>query len=157
MRYFLVRIGVNTLALFLTLQLLPGLRLYHSFSGFGWGDAVLSYVALGIGFWLSTALLWPVMLFLSGRIIIWTFGIFLITLNSCVFYLSNAIWKAIEIEQPVNLWIVAGAIVFTLIRTVLEMVTGLDSPQSNYTQRHHRYWRFLNRLSMGDRNVFVES
>ena len=55
MRYFLVRVVVNTLALIITIQLLPGLQLYHSFSGFGWGDALLSYIALAIGFWASTA------------------------------------------------------------------------------------------------------
>ena len=59
MRYILVRILVNTLALMVTVQLLPGLYMHHSFHGFGWADGLLSYVALAIGFWMSTALLWP--------------------------------------------------------------------------------------------------
>jgi ubiquinone biosynthesis protein len=157
MRYMVVRITVNTVALFVTLQLLPGLRLYHSFSGFGWGDALLSYVALGIGFWLSTALLWPIMLVLSGRIIIWTFGFFLITVNGLVFYLSHRLWGAILVDQPEWPWIAVGALLFTLTRTVLEMVTGLDSPQANHAERSHTYWQLLSTLAMGERNLFVES
>ena len=157
MRYVLVRVIVNTLALVVTIQLLPGLQLYYSFSGFGWGDAVLSYVALGIGFWISTALLWPLMLVLSGRIIIWTFGFFLITINGIVFYLSHRFWEAIEVGQPTYIWIAVGAILFTLSRTALEMVTGLDSPRAIQEQRRHTYWRFLSHLSIGHRNVFVEN
>lgn len=41
MRYFLVRVFVNTLALMVTVQLLPGLHLENSFSGFGWADTLL--------------------------------------------------------------------------------------------------------------------
>jgi ubiquinone biosynthesis protein len=55
------------------------------------------------------------------------------------------------------LWIAVGAILFTATRTALEMVTGLDSPHADQMQRHHSYWRLLNRLSMGNRNVFVEN
>ena len=120
MRYFLVRVTVNTLALIVTIQLLPGLQLYHSFSGFGWADALFSYIALAIGFWASTALLWPVVLLLSGRIVLWSFGIFLISLNGLVFYLSHRLWEAILVDQPELPWIGAGAILFTLTRTVLK-------------------------------------
>ena len=156
MRYFLVRVFVNTLALMVTVQLLPGLHLENSFSGFGWADTLLSYIALAVGFWISTALLWPLMLLLSGRIIIWTFGLFLISLNGIVFYLSNTLWGAIVIDPPLKFLIVVGAIVFTLTRTVLEGITGLDSPHAENSERSHAYWRFLNGLSMGDRNIFVE-
>jgi ubiquinone biosynthesis protein len=157
MRYILGRIVVNSLALFVTLGLLPGLRLYHSFSGFGWADALLSYVALGVGFWLSTALLWPIMLVVSGRIIIWTFGFFLIALNGLIFILSHRFWEAILVDQPEIPWITAGAILFTLTRTALEMVTGLDSVRADHVEHRHAYWRFLGTLTLGERNLFVES
>ncbi|HMN29859.1 MAG TPA: AarF/UbiB family protein, partial [Caldilineaceae bacterium] len=157
MRYFIVRVTVNTLALVVTLQLLPGLRLDPSFSGFGWADSLLSILALGIGFWLSTALLWPVMLILTGRIVLWTFGLFLITLNGLVFYLSHRFWEAMVVDQPEFPWIVAGAVLFTATRTVLEAITGLDSPHVNQRNRSHAYWRILRNMAFGERNILVEN
>ena len=111
----------------------------------------------GLGFWSMTALAWPVLLFLSGRIIIWTFGIFLITLNGLLFYLFYSFGEAIVVDPPIWPWIGIGAILFTVIRTILEAITGLDSPRAEHRERSHSYWRLLNQLSLGERNIFVEN
>lgn len=157
MRYFLVRVTVNTLALMLTIQLLPGLQLYDSFAELGRWGMPLSYVILAIGFWMSTAIIWPVLLVLSGRVILWTFGLALISLNGLVFYLSHRLWEAIMVDQPEWPWLAAGAILFTLSRTVLEGITGLDSPHLNHRERSRSYWHILSYLSLGERNLFVEN
>lgn len=83
MRYFLVRSIVMALCLGLTLLMVPGVSLTPL--GQDWvneASIILVFVNLfriyvmGLVLWAVRAMVWPFFLFLSGRVLLWTFGLF---------------------------------------------------------------------------------
>ena len=47
--------------------------------------------------------------------------------------------------------------IFTVVLFVLEGITGLDSPLKDRPNSRRRYWRVLNRLTIGGRNFLAEN
>ncbi len=116
---------------------------------------------LGLAFllWFWNWLLWPVVLFFTGRIVLWSFGLLLIAGNALLFYISvvNGSSDGIYVEQPALLWCVLGGISIAFWLTFLEGITGLDSPLRTHTESRRRYWQVLNKLTFGGRNYFAEN
>lgn len=182
MLYFLVRVAVYMLALFLTFTLLPGVHANFTTTldsisaaelaqatpeeraqidamrpwfAFAFPLLILFFTALGFWFW--NWLLWPVILFFTGRVVVWSFGLLLIVGNAALFYITVLGEDIFYVDQPVLLWCLLGGISMTFWLTLLEGVTGLDSPLKTRTQSRRRYWRFLRWLSLGGRNYFAEN
>jgi uncharacterized membrane protein YvlD (DUF360 family) len=101
MLYFLVRVFVNALALWLTLTVLPGMQFNLDIVKDISARAAVSpeillrvvpflevlftvIVAMTFGF--VNWLLWPIILLFTGQIVIWTFGLFLIIVNAAIFF-----------------------------------------------------------------------
>lgn len=175
--YVVVRICVYMLALFLTFALLPGIHMDltrtippEELAKASPQDLAaiqvilpwlpfLQYLAIAIGFWFWNWIFWPVILFFTGRIVLWSFGILLISANALLFFIVviNGNHPGIWADSPVNVWCVLGGISMAFWLVVLESITGLDSPLKTHTQSRRRYWRTLRRLSFGGRNFFAEN
>ncbi|MCU0736504.1 MAG: AarF/UbiB family protein, partial [Methylotetracoccus sp.] len=117
----------------------------------------VTVLALVFAFW--NWLLWPIIVFFTGQVVIWTFGLFLVVINTVIFYWAIGLGDngAIVAVEPVWLWTMLGGCLMTAWLFVLEGITGLDSPLKDRPNRGRRYWRVLGRLNLGGRNYFAEN
>lgn len=171
MLYFLVRVAVYTAAVWLTLNLLPGLQ-----SGFNHEVVIdpatpasvadfvraavpfIYYIGLGVSFWFWNWLFWPAILAITGSIVLWSFGLLLVAANAVLFYfvaVSGYHW--VRADNPVWLWCLLGGLSMTFWLVLLEGITGLDSPLRTKSSSRRRYWRIIGKLSLGGRNFVAEN
>lgn len=174
MLYFLVRVFVNALALWLTLTVLPGMQFNLDIVKDISARAAVSpeillrvvpflevlftvIVAMTFGF--VNWLLWPIILLFTGQIVIWTFGLFLIVVNAAIFFFAAGFGERpiVVADQPVWFWVLLAGLLMTIWLFVLEGITGINSPLKDAPNRSRRYWRILARLSIGRRNFLAEN
>lgn len=126
--------------------------------------SVASIYAMGLILWAVRAMVWPIFLFLSGRVVLWTFGLFIVVINIAVFLIFGAVGAGffsdeptIAIHDPWWLNVTIAGIVLAFWMIILESITGIDSPIKGAPQESQAYWRTLGSLPLGQRNVFVEN
>ncbi|MFO7634911.1 MAG: AarF/UbiB family protein [Caldilinea sp.] len=165
MLYFLMRIGVNALALFLVILIVPGIAI-NAQAGLELWMILLIIVILGGVFAVVNWLLWPILLLLSGQLVLWSFGLFLLLINIAIFFIAlgdEFDFSEVDdsdlfaVAEPVWLQIVLAGALMTFLLFFLEGATGLKSPIRDQTTRSQGYWRFLSRLTIGGRNLFAEN
>lgn len=158
MPYFLLRVAVNTLAAAIVMNLVPGLRLVPYTNLNEPFASIVSYFVVGLIFAILHTFVRPVILFLTGRLYIWSMGLLALAIDTFIFlllsYLAPAIWQVGETRL---LSAVVGALAMGLIIMALEALTGLDSPHVMDVQRSRFYWRWLGMLPTGRRNRIVEN
>ena len=112
MNRFLLRWGINTVALYVAVQLLPGLQ--HTGSG-----AALLGVALIFG--LINAVLKPVLVILSCPLVALTFGLFLLVINGLLLLITAQVSDLFDLGFTVDGlgWGILGSIVISLISLLL--------------------------------------
>lgn len=157
MAYFLVRLLVYTTSVWVVMQVVPGLKpppVPYVPEPYG---MPLAYLAAGLVFGAVHAVGRPLLLFFSGGLYLWTLGFISVGLNALLFvYLAYV--SAAPLELPGGLFISAGvgSVLMGLLVTLLEAVTGLDSPRRQAeTRTTPPYWRWLELLP-GSRNRAVE-
>ena len=156
MAYFIVRVTVNALALAMTVFLLPGIQIY------AWDDGpvplVLTYLVMGLLFGLINALVRPLILLFTGKLLLWTMGVFSWVVNTLLLiiltYIAPAIWV---VERPVLFWVILAGIILGITVTILEGLVGLDSPLVDEGEHMHFYWRWFSKLPSGRRNRILEN
>jgi len=165
MVYFLVRLVVNALALFLVIMLVPGIDLVLPAEAEPWIVAIVIVVLGGI-FAVVNWVLWPILLLLSGQLVLWSFGLFVLLINIAIFFVAlrdelgfgevddSAIFV---VADPVWLRVVMAGALMTFLLFFLEGITGLKSPIRDQKTRSQGYWRILSRLTIGGRNIFAEN
>lgn len=119
MNRFLLRWGINTIALYVAVQLLPGLE--HT----GTGVALLG-VALIFG--LINAALKPVLIVLSCPLVLFTFGLFLLVINGLLLLITAWVSDLFELGFAVDglSWGILGALVISLISMLLNSLIASD-------------------------------
>lgn len=158
MIYFLVRVIVNTVAAAIVMNVVPGLQIlpYAYFSNPLAGISL--YVLIGLIFGILHAFIRPVILFLSGRLYIWSMGLVALVADTFIFmllsYLAPAEW---QLGGTRLFSAILGAMAMGLIVMILEALTGLDSPHRMDQSRSPFYWRWLGMLPTGRRNRIVEN
>lgn len=158
MRYFLLRVAVNTLAAAIVMNVVPGLRLVP-FPGLPEPLAgIVSYIIVGFIFGILHAFVRPAILFLTGRLYIWSMGLLALAADTFIFlllsYLAPAVW---QVGGTRLFSAILGAMMMGLIVAALEALTGLDSPHATAGRRSPFYWRWLGMLPTGRRNRIVEN
>ena len=165
MLYFLVRIGVNAIALLLVIALVPGLAINSEVMAYPI-VVVLGFVFLGAIFAFFNWLLWPILLIVSGQLVLWSYGLFLFLINAFIFFIATmgdfdpsdgADGQFFVAADPFWLRIVLAGALMTVLLFFFEGITGLDSPIRDQKTRSQPYWRFLGRLTIGGRNIFAEN
>ncbi len=112
----LLRLGVNAVALFLTAQLLPGIKVN--------GDVgTLLLVALIFG--IVNALIKPIIEMLTCPLVILTIGLFVLVINGAMLMLTASLSGGRLIVDGWGTAIVGG-IIMGIINVVLEAVLGLN-------------------------------
>lgn len=156
MIYFLVRILVNAIAVMITIVLTPGIvlapDLTNSFI------KLLVYLILGIVFGLINAWIRPLVLFVTGTLVIWTMGLFTFVINGLMFYLLSILTPNLMIiNSPAMLWVILAGAIMGVVVTLLEAIFGLDSPIIDDSGKSKFYWRWMGLLPKGRRNRIVEN
>jgi len=124
----LVRWGIYTIALYIAVQLLPGLR--HT----GSGTALLG-VALIFG--LVNAVLKPVLVVLSCPLVALTFGLFLLVINGLLLLITAQVSDLFDLGFTVDGlgWGILGSIVISLIGLVLNSLIVDEKRQDRQQER----------------------
>ena len=156
MAYFIVRIVVNALAVVLTVTLLPGIQLAPDVDNRL--ITILVYLVLGGLFGLINAFIRPLVLLVTGSLVIWTMGLFTFLINGLLFYLLSYLSPNLMVINSPGLLslILAGAIMAVTV-TILEAIFGLDSPVVEDLGKSKFYWRWLGMLPKGRRNRIVDN
>ncbi len=111
MRFFLIKLGVNALALWLTSQLVSGVFFER---GAGLWDVLLAALVLG----LVNALIRPLLLLLTLPITLLTLGLFALVVNAAVLWLVAAVTRLDLTGFGGAFW---GALVLAIVSWLLDV------------------------------------
>ena len=158
MVYFLVRMAVYTTAAAIVMNVVPGLRLApYPYLGEPF-TTISAYAMIGLIFGTLHTLVRPIILFLTGRLYIWSMGLLALVIDTFIFlllsYLAPTVWQVGEARL---LSAVLGAMLMGIIVIGLEALFGFDSPRVNDARKSPFYWRWLGMLPTGQRNRLVEN
>ena len=158
MAYFLIRVAVNTVAAAIVMNVVPGLRIVPYDYSSQLLAALFSYIVIGLIFGVLHALVRPVILFITGRLYIWSMGLLALAIDTFIFlslsYLAPTAW---QVGSTRLFSAILGAIAMGLTVMALEALTGLDSPHVADGRPSPFYWRWLGMLPTGRRNRIVEN
>jgi putative membrane protein len=104
---FLIRWGINAVALYLTTLLVPGVRVPDV------GSAILAALVLGI----VNAVIRPVVLLLTLPLTILTLGVFTFVVNAFMLYIVAVVTHRLVLDSALSAFI--GAIVLSVISFIL--------------------------------------
>ncbi|MBX3051989.1 MAG: phage holin family protein [Caldilineaceae bacterium] len=158
MTYFLIRVTVNMLAAAIVMNLVPGLRLIPNSSLPEPFATLYSYIIIGLLFGTLHSFVRPAILFLTGRLYIWSMGLLALVTDICIFlvlsYIAPAAW---QVGESRLFSATLGAMLIGVIVMGLEMVLGFGAPRITEVRKSPFYWRWLGMLPTGRRNRLIES
>ena len=156
MIYFIIRVLVTALALALTVILTPGISVMPllppvvNISG--------TYLIIGMIFGIINAVVRPLVLLLTARMLVRTMGLFALVLNFFLFWLLSVLApSALVVEAPALFWIFLSSVIMALVTLVMEAFFGLDKPEFRNQTEGQFYWRWVGMLSTGRRNAIAEN
>jgi len=119
MNKFLLRWGINTIALYVAVELLPGLE--HTGSG-------LALLGVALIFGLINAAVKPVLVVFSCPLVVLTFGLFLLVINGAMLLVTAWVSDLFDLGFAVDGlgWGILGSIVISLISLILNALIAED-------------------------------
>lgn len=116
MNKFFVRWGINIVALYAAVAIVPGIQPQST----NW----VSFIWLALIFGVINAILGPLLKLLTCSLIVLTLGLFTLILNTFLFYLAGYIGTAFEVGFTVeNFWAAfLGSVVVSIISMVLSLM-----------------------------------
>ncbi|HUF64783.1 MAG TPA: phage holin family protein [Gemmatimonadaceae bacterium] len=114
---FVARLLINAAALWVAVQLVPGV----TFTG-----RPLHLVAVALVFGLVNAIIRPLLLLLSVPLLVVTLGLFMLVLNGFLLWITSALSGALGLGFQVHgiLAAILGALVVTIVSLVLTIFLG---------------------------------
>ncbi len=168
MRRFIAQVVVNTLTIILVLFVFSLIKVNYTdpFTGATYtgpalalgANPVLTLVSLGFFVALVGAFVRPIVLVLTGRLLLRSMGLILIVVNVLLVFVAG--WLApgdVVVALPTWFWGPLIALVFTLVSSGINIVVGIDRPQIDMSDRQRSIWRLLDRLPTPRRNKLVEN
>ncbi len=117
MTKFILRWAINAIALFLAVQILPGIDL---------ASAPSSIIWLALIFGLVNALVRPLISLLTCPLIILTLGLFTVVINTFMFWLTSVIGQsfgiALTISNPVWWNAFLGGLIVSIVSVVMTLI-----------------------------------
>lgn len=124
MRSFLLRVGINALAIWLATLVVPGLGV-DSEIGEGFWQQVLTFVVIGVIFGLVNAVVKPLVKLLSLPFYVLTLGLFAFVVNAFMLQITSWISEATPLTFRVDdfFWsAILGAVVVTFVSLLLNLL-----------------------------------
>jgi putative membrane protein len=115
MTKFLVRWGINAVALYAAVWIVPGIEFRGDWTGVLW---------LALIFGLLNALVRPLLKFLTCPLIILTMGLFTIIINTVMLLLTSYVGQALGIGLTVDgFWTaVLGSLVISVVSIIMSLI-----------------------------------
>jgi len=114
---FIIRWGINAVALWAAIAILPGIEFTGNWMG-------IVFLALIFGF--VNALLRPLLKFLTCPLIILTLGLFTLVINTFLFWLTGTIGQSIGlnlvITEPIFWNAFLGALIVSIVSIFLSLI-----------------------------------
>ena len=123
MKNFLIRVGVNGVALWVAALVLPGINLGEG--DLGWGSKLWTIFFVAVIFGVVNAIIKPIAQLLSLPFIVLTLGLFIFIVNAFMLQLTEWLsgWLDLSFSIDQFFWdAVFGAIIITLVSWVLNVV-----------------------------------
>ncbi len=123
MKNFLIRVGVNGVALWVAALVLPGINLAEG--DLGWGRKLWTIFFVAVIFGVVNAIIKPIAQLLSLPFIVLTLGLFIFIVNAFMLQLTEWLsgWLDLSFSIDQFFWdAVFGAIIITLVSWVLNVV-----------------------------------
>lgn len=123
MKNFLIRVGVNGVALWVAALVLPGINLAEG--DVGWGRKLWTIFFVAVIFGGVNAIIKPIAQLLSLPFIVLTLGLFIFIVNAFMLQLTEWVsgWLDLSFSIDQFFWdAIFGAIVITLVSWVLNVV-----------------------------------
>jgi len=120
---FLIRVGVNGVALWVAALVLPGINLAEG--DVGWGRKLWTIFFVAVIFGVVNAIIKPIAQLLSLPFIVLTLGLFIFIVNAFMLQLTEWVsgWLDLSFSIENFFWdAIFGAIVITLVSWVLNVV-----------------------------------
>src|SRR5262245_53038156 len=100
----------------------------------------------------------PLIVALTGRLLLSTMGLFLVIVNSLVLWIASLLAPNIaQIASPPVLWFLVVGALYTLGTTIVRALLGLNRPRLVATGEGPALWRFLDSLPTPRRNLILEN
>lgn len=136
---------IYALAVQFVLWLLPG---FEGGSTFG----ILSFLVAGLIFGLLNVFLRPVIILFTGRLIIRSFGLFIVVINAIL--LAVLAW--LDSWQVASVFtLLIGGLVIGVTLALLDALLGINRPFIKNADEHSRVWSILIRLSGNRSNQLI--
>jgi putative membrane protein len=125
MNKFLLRWGINTIALYVAVRLLPGLE--HTGSG-------LALLGVALIFGLINAAVKPFVVLLSCPLVLMTFGLYLLVINGLMLLFTAWVSDILELGFEVQGfgWAILGAIVIGLVSFAINSLIVNESQEDEF-------------------------
>ncbi len=166
MRRFILQVVVDTIAILGAVLIL---RLLHVSQPFPFGttstpivqfeDANLFFLVLsGLGLTVGNLVLKPVITAFTGRLILWSLGLFSVVITALILYLTGAVTPLkLSIADPFWVWVLIGAAIVQLIGSALSALLGLTRPSLAPDRSMSGLWSALDALPTPRRNAIIEN
>jgi ubiquinone biosynthesis protein len=117
-----------------------------------------AYLAFAVSVGIMNRVVRPVIVAVTGRLVLATAGLFMVVVTWLVLYIAGLLtpdlfrWAA-----PFLLWSILAAALFSVVSTVVDAVLGLSRPSLDVEGRGRFVWRFLDGLPTPRRNAIIEN
>jgi ubiquinone biosynthesis protein len=166
MRRFVVETLVNAVILVLVAFVFTLIRIPQPFP-FGEDSAAILELrdpgVVGFIVWAGVLVLVnrfarPVIMAVTGTLLFRTMGLFVVIVNAIAIWVTSVLSpiKIAYVAQPVILWLVVLAAVWTIVSTVATAVLGLNRPTFG-PEKERSLWRSLEALPTPRRNAIIEN
>jgi len=136
---------IYALAVQMVLWLLPGFEASHE-------NLLLRFLGAGLIFGLLNVFLRPLIVLFTGRLIIRTFGLFIVVINAIL--LGVVAWLD-DWQVAGVLTLLVGGLVIGVVLAILDALLGINRPFIRNADEHHRVWGILIRLSGNRSNQLI--
>ncbi|NTU54848.1 MAG: phage holin family protein [Anaerolineales bacterium] len=117
MTKFILRLLINAIALYLAIQILPGIELLSGLASIIW---------LALIFGIVNALFRPLLQFLTCPLIILTLGLFTLVINTFLFWLTSIVGQwfgiALVISEPVWWNAFLGGLIVSVVSVLMTLI-----------------------------------
>jgi ubiquinone biosynthesis protein len=148
MRRFSIELLLHTLVIALIFPLLPGISIP--------GATVWTYLGIGLVLSLVSWVLKPVLLLLTGQLVIWNVALWVLLINVVVFVVTGWLVRADWVVGGL-LWLVLDALIVGLAISVTDAVFGFERPDLDPNNRQKALWRLIERLPSGQRSRIIDN
>jgi ubiquinone biosynthesis protein len=166
MRRFVVEVVLDALIIFAILALLSFIHVPQPFP-FGSERApiitreaqgVLPYLWAGIAIAVVERLVRPLVVALTGRLVLSTMGLFLVVVNAITLWIATIFIPGIGVAaSPRLLWFFVAAALFTVLSAIVDAVAGLNVPLIDEQGNGRSIWKILDALPTPRRNRILEN